>query len=146
MKPIARTEAHVLDLLGALGARLRPVMARLPTQPPERLLAAVLDRWMLPRLDAATRPLLSGRCVEIALTDLGLRLRLVLGRDGFAPAPDASPVELRVAASAAAFWRLLRGIDDADRLFFERALLMEGDTEFGLVLKNALDGMGPLWR
>ena len=45
-----------------------------------------------------------------------------------------------------ALWRLLRGEDDADRLFFERALVMEGDTEFGLVLKNTLDAIGPLWR
>ena len=42
--------------------------------------------------------------------------------------------------------RLLRGEDDADRLFFERALVMEGDTEMGLVLKNTLDAIGPLWR
>ena len=34
----------------------------------------------------------------------------------------------------------------ADRLFFERALVMEGDTEMGLVLKNTLDAMGPLFR
>ena len=39
-----------------------------------------------------------------------------------------------------------RGDDDADRLFFERALVMEGDTEMGLVLKNTLDAIGPLWH
>ena len=38
-----------------------------------------------------------------------------------------------------------RGQDDADRLFFERALVMEGDTEFGLMIKNTLDAIGPLW-
>jgi hypothetical protein len=31
------------------------------------------------------------------------------------------------------------------RLFFERALVMEGDTEFGLMIKNTLDAIGPLW-
>lgn len=146
MTPLAGTEAHVIDLLAGLGARLRPVVERLPPQPPARLLAAALDRWMLPRLDAEARPLLTGRCVEIGVSDFGLRLRLVLERDGFRPAPPALPVELRIVAGATTFWRLLRGIDDADRLFFERALLMEGDTELGLVLKNALDAIGPLWR
>ncbi|MCB1983710.1 MAG: SCP2 sterol-binding domain-containing protein, partial [Rhodoferax sp.] len=53
---------------------------------------------------------------------------------------------VKVRAQAAALWRLVRGEDDADRLFFERALVMEGDTEFGLVLKNTLDAIGPLWR
>ena len=40
---------------------------------------------------------------------------------------------------------LERGEEDPDRLFFERALVMEGDTELGLVLKNTLDAIGPLW-
>lgn len=53
---------------------------------------------------------------------------------------------LRIAAAGPSYWRLLSGRDDADRLFFERALVMEGDTEMGLVLKNTLDAIGPLWR
>jgi predicted lipid carrier protein YhbT len=36
------------------------------------------------------------------------------------------------------------GDEDADTLFFERALVMEGDTDFGLLVKNTLDAMGPL--
>ena len=40
----------------------------------------------------------------------------------------------------------VRGQEDADRLFFDRALVMEGDTEYGLMLKNTLDAIGPLSR
>jgi O2-independent ubiquinone biosynthesis accessory factor UbiT len=142
----ATTEGQVVDLLVRLGGRLRPVVSKLPMQPPTRLLAALLDRVLLPRLEPDTRAALSGRCVAIEVTDFGLLLRLVLDRGGFHPAlGDEAPV-LRIAATAANYWRLLRGQDDADRLFFERALLMEGDTELGLVLKNALDAIGPLWR
>jgi len=60
--------------------------------------------------------------------------------------PDGGPVTLRVAADATSYLRLLRGEEDADRLFFERALVMEGDTEYGLILKNTLDALGPLLR
>jgi len=28
-------------------------------------------------------------------------------------------------------------------LFFDRLMVMEGDTEFGLLLKNTLDAVGP---
>ncbi len=80
------------------------------------------------------------------ITDLGLALRLQLDARGFGLAPAGQPVALRIAAAMPTFWRLLRGEDDADRLFFERALMMEGDTEMGLVLKNTLDAMGPLFR
>ena len=32
-------------------------------------------------------------------------------------------------------------LDDPDTLFFNRRLIMEGDTELGLMVKNALDAM-----
>ena len=65
------------------------------------------------------------------------RIGILCHRDnGFRPAREEGPHVLRIAATAPNYWRLLRGLDDADRLFFERALLMEGDTEFGLVLKR----------
>ena len=129
-----------------LAARMRPVLQRLPTEPPAWVLAAVLNRWLLPRLPGDARAALSQRAVEVAVTDLGLALRLQLDARGFRVAPDGATTALRIAAAAPVFWRLLRGTDDADRLFFERALVVEGDTEMGLVLKNTLDAIGPLWR
>jgi O2-independent ubiquinone biosynthesis accessory factor UbiT len=129
-----------------IAARVRPVLERLPMQPPALVLAAALDRWLKPRLPADAIEALANRCVEIVVTDLGLAMRLELSRRGFGLAPARAPVVLRIAAAAPAYWRLLRGQDDADRLFFERALVMEGDTEMGLVLKNTLDAIGPLWK
>jgi predicted lipid carrier protein YhbT len=129
-----------------LAARLRPLVSRLPMQPPALALALLLDRLLLPRLPADARAALSDRPVEVAVTDLGLTLRLQLGPRGFAPASGQAAPALRIAAGAPAYWRLLRGQDDADRLFFERALVMEGDTEMGLVLKNTLDAIGPLFE
>ena len=78
------------------------------------------------------------------MCDLGIRCRLMLTGSGFHAVPDGGDVALRVAADAASYLRLLRGEEDADRLFFERALVMEGDTEFGLLVKNTLDAIGPL--
>lgn len=121
---------------------LRGLVRSLPLQPPSAVLARVLDRVLLPRLDPATRAALSGRVVELELQDLGLRARLLLDTRGFRPAQGAPALCIRGAAQA--LWRLVRGHDDADRLFFERALVMEGDTEFGLLLKNTLDALGPL--
>ena len=50
---------------------------------------------------------------------------------------------LAIRAPIASYVRLLRGQDDPDRLFFERLLVMEGDTELGLLVKNALDRVSP---
>lgn len=134
-------------VLQGLALRVRPLLSRLPMQPPAQLLALALNRWLLPRLPADAHAALAQRTVEVAVTDLGLALRLQLrpAPGGFVLAPSGSAVALRIAADAPTYWRLLRGEDDADRLFFERALVMEGDTEMGLVLKNTLDAMGPVW-
>ncbi len=125
---------------------LRNLVARLPIRPPSFVLAAALDRVLRPRLSAADAEQLAGRVVEIEVSDLGLRCRVVLEERGFRSAADGGPVTLRVAADASSYLRLLRGEEDADRLFFERALVMEGDTEYGLILKNTLDAIGPLLR
>lgn len=128
----------------ALAHGVRDVVRRLPTQPPSFVAARVLDRLLWPRLDDGARAALAGRTVEVEVIELGVRVRLQLGPHGFVVAPSAQPVALTVRATANALWRLVRGEDDADRLFFERALVMEGDTEYGLVLKNTLDAIGPL--
>ncbi len=125
-------------------APMRRLVARLPIAPPSIALAFALDRVLLPRLSADDVAQLAGRIVEIEVLDLGIRCRVSLGARGFRAAPDGGAAALRVAAQAPSYLRLLRGEEDADRLFFERALVMEGDTEYGLVLKNTLDAIGPL--
>ena len=123
---------------------LRRLIERLPIEPPSFVLAQVLNRVLLPRLAADARAALADRCVEVHVSDFGVKMRLQLGARGFELAPRASAVALRVSATASAFWRMASGEEDADTLFFERALLMEGDTEFGLLVKNTLDAIGPL--
>ena len=132
--------------LNQAAERLRRIVQRLPVQPPSFVLARVLDRMLLPRLPADARAALGNRTVELSISDLGLRVRLQLTAGGFRVAPAGSETALRIVAPASSYLRLLRGQDDADRLFFERLLVMEGDTEMGLVLKNTLDAIGPLWR
>jgi predicted lipid carrier protein YhbT len=130
--------------LARLPQHLSPLVRRLPVQPPSLVAALVLNRLLLPRLDAAQRGALAERTVEVEVVELGVRVRLQLAGRGFVVAPSRQPPVLVVRARADALWRLVRGQDDADRLFFERALVMEGDTEFGLILKNTLDAIGPL--
>lgn len=137
--------AGLPPLLLPLHRRLRALVQRLPIAPPSQCAALVLDRVLWPRLPADARTALQGRCAELCVTDFGLRVRLRLSAQGFERAGDQGEAVLRIAATGASFVRLLRGEDDPDRMFFERTLVMEGDTELGLVLKNTLDAIGPLW-
>ncbi len=123
---------------------VRGLVRRLPVEPPSFVAARLLDQLLLPRLDAGQRQALSHKVLELELLEPGIRLRLQLGEKGFGLAPRGAPVLRRNRARTPALWRLVRGEEDADRLFFDRALVMEGDTEFGLMLKNTLDAIGPL--
>ena len=49
--------------------------------------------------------------------------------------------DLCIAASAHDFLLLAQRQQDPDTLFFNRRLVMEGDTELGLVVKNTLDAL-----
>ena len=131
--------------LGPLHLRLCSWVERLPATPPSFVAAQILDRVLLPRLPADVRQVMVGRCVELRVSDFGVRVRLQLTPVGFVAASERGESALRIVAPSASYLRLLRGEEDPDRLFFERALVMEGDTELGLVLKNTLDAIGPLW-
>lgn len=132
-------------VLAPLHRRVSALVERLPAAPPSLAAALALDRWLLPRLPADARAALLGRTVALHVTDFGLRVRLRLGARGFEVVPEASEAILRISATSEGFVRLARGEDDADRLFFERQLSIEGDTELGLLVKNTLDAIGPIW-
>lgn len=144
----ANAAPDLLSLLGGPAQRLhglaRGLVRRLPPQPPSFVAARLLDRLLWPRLDAAQRAQLAGPVIEIELIEPGLRLRLKVGARGFEVA-GGEPAALTIRARSAALWRLASGADDADRLFFDRQLVMSGDTEFGLIVKNTLDAVGPLF-
>lgn len=52
---------------------------------------------------------------------------------------DAVPWDARIAGSFAALLGLVHGAYDGDALFFSRDLVIEGDTEAVLALRNAID-------
>ncbi len=122
---------------------LRDVVRRLPVWPPSMVMAQALNRLWWPLVDEATQAELSGRVVELVVDDLGITCRLQAVPRGLSPASAGQPVALRLKATAQVYWRLLQGQDDPDTLFFDRRMVMEGDTEYGLLLKNTLDAVGP---
>ncbi|WP_374592323.1 SCP2 domain-containing protein [Aquabacterium sp.] len=122
---------------------LRNVIRRLPVWPPSMVAAQALNRLWWPRVDRATQRELSGRVVELVVDDLGITCRLIAQPGGLSPATSSQPTALRLRATAEVYWRLLQGRDDPDTLFFDRLMVMEGDTEYGLLLKNTLDAVGP---
>jgi predicted lipid carrier protein YhbT len=131
---------------GAPGSRRLPrliaaVGMHLPQFPHSVALAVGLNLALRPRLAADTLDLLRGRTIGIRVEDAGIDFRVRLGERGFMPLHGDAKPDVVFAACAFDFYLMARRIEDPDTLFFNRRLKIEGDTELGLVVKNALDAV-----
>lgn len=124
-----------------LPAPLRALLSALPQEPPALVLAAALNLALAQaRASGALDPLL-GRVICFEASDAGLVLRLAFGRSGFRVCFGERAADLTLRTTAADFLALALRREDPDTLFFSRRLALEGDTELGLVFKNALDAV-----
>jgi predicted lipid carrier protein YhbT len=97
-----------------------------------------LDR-ILPR---ATLEPLTGKLVCLRVTDGGLTLLFTLTPKRASARPSAAvKPDLMISARARDFIALAIREEDPDTLFFNRRLVMEGDTDLGLLVKNTLDAV-----
>ncbi|HOW76899.1 MAG TPA: SCP2 sterol-binding domain-containing protein [Candidatus Competibacteraceae bacterium] len=65
------------------------------------------------------------------------------GPAGFVPGQSDQPPDLTISGAIYDFLALATRREDSDTLFFNRRVVMEGDTALGLELKNVLDAMDP---
>lgn len=124
-----------------LPASVGAVLARLPAYPGSVLLVGAINLALTRHLPPDVQALLQGRHLAIRVRDARLAFDFSWTGARFAPrAPQGEP-DLTITANAQDFLLLAQRRQDPDTLFFNRRLVMEGDTELGLVVKNALDAL-----
>jgi len=119
------------------------LFSRLPAYPASWCLASALNRLLVSHLDDDTLTALHARPVGIEVPDAGLRMVVCWNGQVFTPVAEGAHPDVRIQACTIDLLRLIRRQTDPDTLFFNRRLLIEGDTELGLLLKNTLDGIDP---
>lgn len=124
-----------------LPPRFGSLLARLPTYPGSALLVSALNLGLSQQLPADVRQLLLHKKLRIHVRDARLTFDFTWTGERFAACPKLQATDLVIAASAHDFLRLAQRQEDPDTLFFSRRLSMQGDTELGLVVKNALDAL-----
>jgi len=77
----------------------------------------------------------------VEVTDSGGIARFGVRNGWFVPDFAEVMPDLSFRAKLAAYLQLLNRQEDPDTLFFQRALVVEGDTELGLRVKNMLDAI-----
>lgn len=114
----------------------------LPEAPPAHALALALNAGILVGL--VTRSVLEplqGKTVSLEATDLGTRVRVAYDGNRFTAYAGGAPADLTIRSTVSGFLALGLRREDPDTLFFTRRLVMTGDTDLGLVVKNALDAI-----
>lgn len=114
--------------------------AKLPVLPVSAAFVALFNvaAWRgLKDLDWAT---LRGKRFCVHVRDLGLKTYFSVGATGLRP-QLADHADVTFTATAQDFLRLALRLEDPDTLFFNRRLLIEGNTDIGLTVKNMLDAV-----
>jgi len=117
------------------------LLSHLPAYPGSMLLVAALNHVLAQQLPADVRRYLVHKKLRIQVRDAGMTFDFTCTGTRFAACPRQDATDLTISASAHDFLRLAQRQEDPDTLFFNRRLSMEGDTELGLLVKNALDAL-----
>jgi O2-independent ubiquinone biosynthesis accessory factor UbiT len=117
------------------------LLASLPAYPGSLLLVTALNLVLARQLPDDVRQLLLNKKLRIHVRDARLTFDFAWTGRRFAACARQQATDLTVSASAHDFVRLAQRQEDPDTLFFSRRLSIEGDTELGLIVKNALDAL-----
>ncbi|MFC1314956.1 MAG: sterol-binding protein [gamma proteobacterium symbiont of Ctena orbiculata] len=104
------------------------------------ILSSVLNRLFRNELLEGELDFLQGRVVQIKVSDLGLGYNLTL-TNGVISEAGGMRVDLSITGSVYDYLLLISGKEDPDTLFFQRHLVMDGDTGLGVHLKNMLSAI-----
>ena len=131
--------------------RVLPLVRRVPFVVQRLALQQTLNRCLAEPLRDGEFDVLRGRWLCLRINDLGLSWFITRSRDGLQIAREA-PADVTISGNWREFLLLASRQEDPDTLFFRRRLVIEGDTELGLTLKNLIDSLEPevlpvwLWR
>jgi predicted lipid carrier protein YhbT len=128
---------------------LSTLFSFLPQYPHSLAFAQALNLALGETLRSEALHPLHGKHICLRIKDAQIALHFTLNANGVSANRTGKTPDLTITAKAYDFIQLALRKEDPDTLFFSRRLLMEGDTELGLLLKNTLDAMElpPLaWR
>lgn len=117
--------------------RVAPLLRVVPARWQHALLERAMARVLVAPLADHALDFMAGHRLGIEVADLQLRWVLTLRKGRLAVVDDIPEASVR--GSATDLLLLASRLEDADTLFFQRTLVLTGDTELGLTARNLLD-------
>ena len=115
-----------------------PVVLTLPAL---HAMERMLNRLFAPSIRDGDLDFLADRALQVTVTGISFSFFIELHRSRLLVTPGPTSADLHIAGGVYDFLLLASRREDADTLFFQRRLRLEGDTELGLHVKNFLDGL-----
>lgn len=116
-----------------LAMPVRYLPAPLVNLPLEKILTQLLQPW----ITEGDLDFLQAHCLKIVVRDIDMTFFISFdGKQLQATAPRSYDVAFQ--GDSTAFMQLLNQQEDPDALFFQRRLIIEGDTELALGIKNLI--------
>jgi predicted lipid carrier protein YhbT len=98
-----------------------------------------LNLFLRRRLPAELFERLRGKEVQLDVREPRILVAFRIHENHFVPVRPGREPALRFRAAARDFAAIAARVEDSDTLFFNRRLVVEGDTELALLVKNTLD-------
>ncbi|MDE2353592.1 MAG: SCP2 sterol-binding domain-containing protein [Betaproteobacteria bacterium] len=119
--------------------RLAYGLAVLPAAWPARAFTHLLQRHVLQTLPAGSLDFLEKKRVSVSVDDLGFCWAVTAQGGKLRMLAAGTETEATIRGKALDLLLLASRLEDADTLFFQRRLVMTGDTALGLQIRNLLD-------
>lgn len=127
-----------------LTTTLPGIIKRLPEPPfilQKRIGEKVLQHLMAEQIEMGDFDFLQDKWLQISINDMGLVFFLSFAGNKLILSNQVSQADVSFSGDSKEFILLASRSEDPDTLFFQRRLVIEGDTELGLYIKNSIDGI-----
>ena len=105
-----------------------------------QIITRVLNSLLSTEREEGELDFLLNKTLHVCVEDAGINFAMTLHSNRLASG-NPSQFDMKISGNTHDFLLLINRKEDADTLFFQRRLKMEGNSELGLYLKNFLDGM-----
>ncbi len=139
---VATKLAH--SLAKTITTHLPKVIKRLPEPPfalQKKIGEKVLQHLMSEQIEMGDFDFLEGKWLQISVNDMGLTFFLSFQDEQLVLSNQVTQADVSFSGDSKEFILLASRTEDPDTLFFQRRLMIEGDTELGLYIKNSIDGI-----
>lgn len=133
-----------MSVANKLVTTLPKLIKQLPEPPfmlQKKIAEKVLEKLMAEQIEMGEFDFLQDKWLKISVNDMGLAFFLTFQDGKLQLSRQISQADVSFTGDSREFILLASRSEDPDTLFFQRRLVIEGDTELGLYIKNSIDGI-----